>query len=503
MKRFLLLTLTGLLLFSACTTVLTLDQNTIEIPSAGLSTDIHLNVNKDWTATSSADWCRISPSSGDKNTTVIHVTVSKSSLYDNRECTITVTCDKKTETVSVVQLQEDVIKVGTNMVVIGDGDSSGMNFSTTINETDHEFGFGVSSNVEYDIVPNCDWIQYRRSEQSTKGLSHYTVVFHADENKSIDERVGIISFRQKGGIVESRATITQEAKDFISASTKTVAFEWNNASSAISVTANVDFEIVIPDGCTWLSAEKKGSAKEYSVEISAEDFIPTPEYFGPNPVADRTAVITLAYGDLKEEITVTQKFKDCIWLSKTEINAYVGYGCVLQFQPFFHSGINSTLSMSIDRPDIAQVYSQGIINPKAAGYATLTVSNADNTYSAQCALTVKNIKDDIYVAAGGKSMNVSGGYTTLVFHSNIHYPEALQSIKFNSVWLCYPDGTAFDIKSTSNGYVEFKPIVVSGTFSSSQQAYYATWFVVYQVEIDGEACEYRAYLNPYTWSGTI
>lgn len=488
---------------SSCTTVLSLSDTQIEIPSAGLSTDIHLNVNKDWTATSSANWCRIDPSSGDKNTTVIHVTVERSTLYDDRECTITVVSGDKTETVEVLQSQYDVIKLGTNLINIGGGDSSGMSLDLDITDIEQDFDIGVSSNVEFEAVPDCSWIQYKRTDSATKGLSNYTVLFHADKNEATDGRVGHIAFRQKGGLVESRATIKQKQKDVISASSKSVSFEWNNASTSISITSNVDFEVSLPDGCAWLKAERKGSGRDYSVEISAEDFIPTPEYFGPNPVADRTAVITLAYGDLKEEITVAQKFKDCIWLSKTEINAYVGYGCVLQFQPFFHSGINSTLSMSIDRPEIAQVYSQGIINPKATGHATLTVSNADNTYSAQCALTVKNIKDDTYVAAGGKSMNVSGGYTTLVFHSNIHYPEALKSIKFNSVWLCYPDGTAFDIKSSSNGYVEFKPIVVSGNFSSSQQAYYATWFVVYQVEIDGEACEYRAYLNPYTWSGTI
>lgn len=487
---------------SSCTTVLSLSDTQIEIPSAGLSTDIHLNVNKDWTATSSADWCRINPSSGDKNTTVIHVTVSKSSLYENRECTIAVTCDKKTETVSVVQLQEDVIKVGTNMVVIGDGDSSGMNYSATINETNQEFELGVSSNVEYDAVSNCDWIQYRRSAQNTKGLSHYTVVFHADENKSIDERVGIISFRQKGGIVESRATITQEARDFISASSKTIAFEWNNASTSIPVTANVDFELVIPDGCSWLKAEKKGSAKEYTIDISAEDFIPSPEYFGPNPVADRTAVIKLKYGSLEEEIAVSQKFRDGIWIGQESLTVYNGYSSVLNYAAYFHDGINKTLSCTSSNPSVASI-SNGIVTGHSVGQTIITVSNADNTYSVSCIVSVVNIRDAISVVAEGKSMTVSSGYTTMVFHSNIHYPEELNSIRFNSVWLCYPNGTAYDIQTTSTGYVEFKPVVLTGSFSTSYQSYYATWFVVYQVVIDGEDCEFRAHLNPYTWSGSL
>ena len=89
-KRFGLLSLILVFSLSACTTILSINENKIEIPSSGLSTDIQLDVNKDWTASSSADWCRINPSSGDKNTKVIHVNVLQSTLYDYRECEITV-----------------------------------------------------------------------------------------------------------------------------------------------------------------------------------------------------------------------------------------------------------------------------------------------------------------------------------------------------------------------------------------------------------------------------
>lgn len=503
MKRFGLLSLILVFALSACTTILSINENKIEIPSSGLSTDIQLDVNKDWTASSSADWCRINPSSGDKNTKVIHVNVLQSTLYDYRECEITIVCEDKTATVSVHQLQMDAIKLGTDLVVIGDGNSSGSTFSLTINEKEQTFTVGVSSNVEFDVTPKCDWIQLTTIKQSTKGLSGYSAVFHAEANDATDPRVGTISFCQKGGIVESIATITQEERKFISASTKTVDFEWKGATTTIPISSNVDFEVSVSEGSSWLNVERIGSSKDYSVKITADDYIPTPESVGAKPLADRSAVISLVYGNLKEEITVNQDFKDYIWLSATEKSAYVGYGDVLQFQPFFHDGINSTLSMSIDRPDIAQAYSGGVFIPKAIGQATLTVSNADNTYSANCALTVKSIADDIYVVAAGKSMTISGGYVTMIFHSNIHYPDQLKSIKYNSVLLCQPDGTVYDIQSTSNGYVQFNPIVIAGSYSSSMNDYYSTWFVVYQTEIDGEYHEYRTYLDANTWTGSL
>ena len=98
-------------------------------------------------------------------------------------------------------------------------------------------------------------------------------------------------------------------------STNTIDFTWDKAITNISVTSNVNYNIHIPDTCSWLHAEQMIDELSNNLIITADDYIPTPStVLWPN-VSDRKGVITLQYGEVSEEIIVTQSFRDYIWLS--------------------------------------------------------------------------------------------------------------------------------------------------------------------------------------------
>lgn len=489
-----------ILALTACNSdFLTIDIDNIDAPSDGVTAEIHINVNKNWTAKSSADWCTISPSSGNEDTKVIHVTVSKSSFEDARECEVIISCGDKQEIVTVSQLQCDKILIGD---ILDGGDSSEMTFNMDISDAEIEFGIDVAANVEYDIFTDRNWLSFVRYESKTKGLSKSIAIFHADKNDSSEPRVGTITFRKKGDNMETKAVITQKQMDILYSSEKNISFNWNNAQLTIPVTSNVDFKTNIPESTPWLKVARSGVPGNYYLEISVEDFIPEPGLFNSNTVSDRTAIVTLQYGDLKEEIMITQAFKDYIWMSDSEITVYLGFNSSLSFIPYFHAGINSTMSINIDNPDVATIFDNGLILPLSKGTATITITNADNSYSSQCKLVVKKISDDTYARACIKNLTVYGS-TSIVFHSNIYFPINPNTVEFLSVWLCYPDGTAYDIKGTSNGYTVFNPVIHEGGWNESVIRYYESWFVLYQIEIDGEYHEISCPVNPRVQTGNL
>lgn len=487
MKASLIIRITSLatiivLLCISCQTILEVDQLSYDVSSNGLETVISLDVNNDWTAFSSDSWCLLNPMSGDKNTKQITMMILRNTRYVDRECDITISSKDKSETITVKQHQQDAIEVETS--------------SISISDAEQDFTLSASANVDYNVSVSGNWIQHI----GTKAMNTQTLTFHAKENTNADPRYCSIRLEQSGGIV-STVIVNQKQRDYITLSKDNIDLGWTGASGRISVYSNVDYEMSVDNGGEWLHVERNGSGRNCTLSITADDYEPTPETHPGTIVNDRSATITLRYGTLLKTISVTQRFRDYIWLSDSSVKLYLGYRKTVTARAFFHEGINTNLVWSSSNEDVASV-NDGVISGKTRGTALIYVKSQDDKYSSQLSATVKEAIDDIYVSASGKNIDQSGWQTILIFHSNIHWPSEVGNIKFYSVWLCYPDGTAYDIKGTSSGYVEFRPVYKSGALSDSDFDYYSTWYVMYQCEIDGVYHEFRANVNAHTWGWT-
>lgn len=466
------------ILLISCEPILQISDSSFEATSDGLKTTIGIDTNNSWTASSSADWCVLSPTSGDKSIKSLSLTVKRNLLYEDRECLVTIQSKNKKETIFVKQNQLDGIILETA--------------SVSLSDSDQFFDVSFDSNVNYDISVSCDWIKY----VNTKSLTHNTLVFHAEENTSTDFRTCSICLRSKDDKISSYIYVEQKQRDFISPSSDTISFEWEASSIDFPVEANVDFEIVIPEDCGWLHIDRNGGKKEYVLKVSVDAFVPTPASMSDVAISDRRCIITLQYGDTTKEITVSQRFLNYIWISQDNASLYVGESVSIKACAFFHDDVNHNLQWSSDNETVAIVTNTGVIFAKAKGSATITVFNADKSYCAKIPVIVKKPTDDIYVRAIGATINSS----YVVYQSRIYWPSQINSIKFLSVWLCYPDGTAYDIQGTRDGYVLFKPIYYSGSWDDETRAYYSRWFVVYQIEVDGEFLQYSSYVNPNLFS---
>ena len=88
---------------------ISLKKSNIDFTNEGGSEAILIESNVTWTAKSSASWCTVSPSSGNKSTASITLSASANEDYDNRSCMVTIESGGISKTVTVSQSQENAI----------------------------------------------------------------------------------------------------------------------------------------------------------------------------------------------------------------------------------------------------------------------------------------------------------------------------------------------------------------------------------------------------------
>lgn len=155
-------------------------ENNITFASDGnVGRSIQFETTKEWTATSSADWCRISPASGKKGVNTITVNVLENETYDPRKATITIALENYSTVVNVIQSQNNaIIPAEKNYKLDADGQA---------------LEFKVKSNVSYTVSTSSEWINY--TQTASKGLAEKTLKFTIDENFTISGRKGTISLK--------------------------------------------------------------------------------------------------------------------------------------------------------------------------------------------------------------------------------------------------------------------------------------------------------------------
>lgn len=473
-------------LLCSCETRLLVDKEIIETDSSAKTATIKLDVNKEWTAKSSAEhWCTISPKEGNKDIKSITVSVISNDTYSDRECTITIVSKDKSISIAVKQDQNDGLFLETNKISISD--------------EEQDFDVIVTSNVEFRVSCFDDWI----TSTETKALSNSTLTFHTAANTDMESRSGRIRIAQVKGLQPYEdIIITQKPRDSVIITLDTLAFSWENAKTKVDTKANIEFAVTVPEEYYWLHTQVFGNYKANGyINVSADDYILTPYDHWDASKPYREGKIIIEYGTRCKEIVVTQTYKEYIWISQRELNLYVGSTSSLSASVFCHDVTNKNLIWTSNDETVVTVDNNGTITGLQRGKATVTVRDEDNRFSASCIVTVKTLIDDIIITATGYYFIQRSNYCDLYFHSKISFPYGFKYAKINSVWLCYPDGTAYSIQSaSSNGYSQFYVRWGQSTFNQWDIDYFCKWYVLYQVEIDGKQYNLRQNINAYVWA---
>ena len=166
----------------------------ISVESAEQSITLSFSTNVAWSATVSADWLTISPSSGEAGKNSVKVEVEENRTGQPRSATITISDKESMQKVSVTVRQE------------------ALKASLTVSPESLEFSankgeemLNVTSNTDWVITKDAEWITL----DSDKGKGLATIAAGVTENTSLTSRTGTITVSTSDGSVKKTVSVRQ------------------------------------------------------------------------------------------------------------------------------------------------------------------------------------------------------------------------------------------------------------------------------------------------------
>ena len=201
----------------------------ISVESAEQSITLSFSSNVAWSATVSANWLTISPSSGEAGKNSVKVEVEENRTGQPRSATITISDKESMQKVSVTVRQE------------------ALKASLTVSPESLEFSankgeemLNVTSNTDWVITKDAEWITL----DSDKGKGLATIAAGVTENTSLTSRTGTITLSTSDGSVKKTVSVRQSGADVIFTIDKN---EFNVAavgeSFSVKVTRNIGYKI--------------------------------------------------------------------------------------------------------------------------------------------------------------------------------------------------------------------------------------------------------------------
>ena len=228
----------------------------ISVESAEQSITLSFSTNVAWSATVSADWLTISPSSGEAGKNSVKVEVEENRTGQPRSATITISDKESTRKVSVTVRQE------------------ALKASLTVSPEFLEFSankgeemLNVTSNTDWVITKDAEWITL----DSDKGKGLATIAAGVTENTSLTSRTGTITVSTSDGSVKKTVSVRQSGADVIFTIDKN---EFNVAavgeSFSVKVTHNIGYKINSqPDWVKQTGKASSGNVDTYTFNAEA------------------------------------------------------------------------------------------------------------------------------------------------------------------------------------------------------------------------------------------
>jgi len=400
MKSKILLFLSALLLFVSCyeepNPYLEVSKETITVSNEGGTFTIPVSANWDWTASSSADWCKV-PSKGKAlDNQLVEVVIEPNEDYSDRTCQITIKSEGKVCTVNVHQGQLDGLFVPKAEFDI-----------TCAAQT---VKIDVNSNIQYTAkvaAGSESWL----SIASTKALTGSTVVVSVAENTSYDSREGYVEITASNGISQ-KVKITQGQKDEIILGASSFSVKAAGETIKVDVQHNVDFTATVEEGKDWLSKVDTKGLKTTTVSFEAK------ENATKSP---REGKISISGSGLDREISVSQEAGK-IKVNKTAFSiGTLGGEFTVKVDANISFKVESSESwVSVKSQNDDSVIFEVAENESTDGRsATVTIYNGEISNEISVS---QGQKDEVNIIdADSAEIEAVGGIVTISVESNVSY----------------------------------------------------------------------------------
>lgn len=228
----------------------------ISVESPAQSVTVNFTTNVAWSATVSADWVTISPTSGEAGKNSVKVMIKENKTGQPRSATVTITDEGSTQKVSVTVRQEALLA---SLSVTPE--------SLTFSANKGEEMLNVTSNTDWLITKDAEWITL----DSDKGKGIATIAAGVTENTSLTSRTGNITVSTSDGSVKKTVTVQQSGAEVVF---KINESEFNvtaeGESFSVKVTHNIGYKITsLPEWIKQTDKATSGNTDTYTFKAEA------------------------------------------------------------------------------------------------------------------------------------------------------------------------------------------------------------------------------------------
>lgn len=279
---------------------LTVSASRFEVPKGGGKVEIEVQSNVDYTAEIQNDcrsWIKNGLATKSLSSSVLVFDIAESFDTGMRHGRIVLSDGNLSETI-------DVYQSGGNRIILDKKDH-------TVSAKGGVVQIEVSSNFDYEmIMPEVDWVS---EIMQTKGLATGTRTFRIAQNETYDDRYAEITFRDRSGTVEEKATIWQTQKDAIIIARDEYEIGNEGGEITIEIQANVDFKTRVANYCqSWIEpVPMTKGLTDYSFRFKV---LPHEDYDG------RSGEIYIYNNDTEKYIRVVQGPKKALEVNTKEYN---------------------------------------------------------------------------------------------------------------------------------------------------------------------------------------
>ena len=268
----------------------------VDLAAEDTGFSLELQTNVDYTVSIDADWLEQVTSRGLKTETL---TFSCGQNYStaSREAVIRLDSEIGEQEVKVVQAGriEDV------------GDHDFMNVSPpslSLASDAASFTVSVSTNVDYQVASNVDWITATVS--GTTNAS--SVTFDVKANEGATAREGIITFTSSDGSMVRTVTVTQAGKEILQLDISPAMFTLTSEEASIEVAVEANVKYTVSSSAVWLVSPVSGLTESNSLtfDVAANE---------ETSVREATLTFTSEDGSITRTVTVTQAGKEAVSLN--------------------------------------------------------------------------------------------------------------------------------------------------------------------------------------------
>ena len=256
------------------------DTEELNFSSGASEQTVAFKSNCNWSATTSDEWIKVSPSSGKAGENCeVTVSIEENTSHDPRHGKVTISIDGMSIDLAVTQDKKNILILSTSQVKLPQAGGS--------------FEVVVKSNIDFTYAIKADWIK----AVTSRALTENTMRFEAEANPDVDSRKGEIVF--KGDGYTETVTVTQSQNNVITLSTSTVEIDTKGGNFSVQVSSNIEYKVEIESECDWISQIESRALTTSTLNFAVAE---------NTSKVDRSATISISGEGVSEKITVNQKY---------------------------------------------------------------------------------------------------------------------------------------------------------------------------------------------------